>query len=140
MALRLREGFAEKEKKKESRNSFTLKAIPCFPLSPLLKCVRLPTVSQSVSERRSLTRRKWIFDPLSPTYSGCICDDLIRYLFLSDVSDISASPSSPPGLTVVTVEGGRAELPCDITAPMRGDSVYLVLWYRKDYSGTPIYR
>lgn len=42
------------------------------------------------------------------------------------------------GVSVVTVEGGRAELPCDITAPADGDSVYLVLWYRKD-SGTPIY-
>ena len=40
---------------------------------------------------------------------------------------------------VMTVEGGIAELPCDIQAPTIGDSVYLVLWYRKD-SGTPIYR
>ena len=40
---------------------------------------------------------------------------------------------------VMTVEGGIAELPCDIKAPTVGDSVYLVLWYRKD-SGTPIYR
>ena len=40
---------------------------------------------------------------------------------------------------VMTVEGGIAELPCDIKAPIAGDSVYLVLWYRKD-SGTPIYR
>ena len=39
----------------------------------------------------------------------------------------------------MTVEGGIAELPCDIKAPIPGDSVYLVLWYRKD-SGTPIYR
>ena len=29
-------------------------------------------------------------------------------------------------------------MPCDISAPAAGDSVYLVLWYRKD-SGTPIY-
>jgi hypothetical protein len=40
---------------------------------------------------------------------------------------------------VTTVESGIAELPCDIQAPSIGDSVYLVLWYRKD-SGTPIYR
>ncbi|CAB4064681.1 unnamed protein product [Lepeophtheirus salmonis] len=39
---------------------------------------------------------------------------------------------------VTTVEGGRVDLPCDITTPAIGDSVYLVLWYRKD-SGTPIY-
>ena len=37
----------------------------------------------------------------------------------------------------------QADLPCDITSGAAthsaGDSVYLVLWYRKD-SGTPIYR
>ena len=46
---------------------------------------------------------------------------------------------------VVTVEGGRAELPCDTSAPAAsaaaGDSIYLVLWYNSlDSSGTPIYR
>ena len=42
---------------------------------------------------------------------------------------------------VVTVEGGRAELPCDTSAPVPGDSIYLVLWYNSlDSSGTPIYR
>ena len=41
-------------------------------------------------------------------------------------------------ITVLTVEGGRADLPCDITAKNKDDSVYLVLWYRK--TGTPIYR
>ena len=42
---------------------------------------------------------------------------------------------------VVIVEGGRAELPCDTSAPVAGDSIYLVLWYRTlDSSGTPIYR
>jgi len=40
-------------------------------------------------------------------------------------------------ITVLTVEGGRADLPCDITAKNKDDSVYLVLWYRK--TGTPIY-
>ena len=49
------------------------------------------------------------------------------------------TPPSPPYL-VATVEGGQAELPCDIpSGPGVRDSVYLVLWYRKD-SGTPIYR
>ena len=42
---------------------------------------------------------------------------------------------------MVTVEGGRAELPCDTSAPAAGDSIYLVLWYNSlDSSGTPIYR
>ena len=41
-------------------------------------------------------------------------------------------------VVVTTVEGGQVDLPCDIRSPTPGDSVYLVLWYRKD-SGTPIY-
>jgi len=50
----------------------------------------------------------------------------------------SQAPDSP-AQTVATVEGGQADLPCDITSgPSTRDSVYLVLWYRKD-SGTPIY-
>ena len=65
----------------------------------------------------------------------------------------SRAPDSPP-FTVSTVEGewfsflfktnswvagGQANLPCDISSgPSTRDSVYLVLWYRKD-SGTPIY-
>ena len=47
--------------------------------------------------------------------------------------------STTTEVTVVTVEGGRADLPCDIEAKSKDDSVYLVLWYRKN-SGTPIYR
>ena len=51
----------------------------------------------------------------------------------------SQAPESPP-LRVARVEGGQADLPCDISSgPSARDSVYLVLWYRKD-SGTPIYR
>ncbi len=56
------------------------------------------------------------------------------------VAGAAAAAAAAAGLAVVTVEGGRAELPCDISAPARGDSVYLVLWYRKNFSGTPIYR
>jgi len=41
-------------------------------------------------------------------------------------------------IVVRSVEGGAVELPCDI-ASSNNDSVYLVLWYRKE-SGTPIYR
>ncbi|XP_059086678.1 roundabout homolog 1-like [Tigriopus californicus] len=46
--------------------------------------------------------------------------------------------SSADEIDIMTVEGGRAELPCNILAPTPGDSVYLVLWYRKE-SPTPIY-
>ena len=53
---------------------------------------------------------------------------------------MSSQPLSNPPYTVATVEGGQAELPCDIASgPGDRDNVYLVLWYRKD-SGTPIYR
>ncbi|XP_023337450.1 uncharacterized protein LOC111708348 [Eurytemora carolleeae] len=38
---------------------------------------------------------------------------------------------------VSSIEGEQARLPCDIHS-RKNDSVYLVLWYRKD-SGTPIY-
>ena len=44
---------------------------------------------------------------------------------------------------MMTSDWLQADLPCDITSGAAthsaGDSVYLVLWYRKD-SGTPIYR
>ena len=56
---------------------------------------------------------------------------------ISSKEDLGGSTSTE--VTVVTVEGGRADLPCDIEAKSKDDSVYLVLWYRKN-SGTPIYR
>lgn len=60
-------------------------------------------------------------------------------LLVSVGASRSQAPESPP-LTVSRVEGGQADLPCDISSgPSARDSVYLVLWYRKD-SGTPIYR
>ena len=34
--------------------------------------------------------------------------------------------------------GGEARLPCPLTPAQPGDSVYLVLWYKKD-DKTPIY-
>ena len=53
---------------------------------------------------------------------------------------VQTSETISPPYTVATVEGGQAELPCDIASgPGDRDNVYLVLWYRKD-SGTPIYR
>jgi len=63
---------------------------------------------------------------------------LLLYKVLGQVGGSgSRVPDSPP-YTVSTVEGGQAQLPCDITSGPGRDSVYLVLWYRKD-SGTPIY-
>ena len=38
-----------------------------------------------------------------------------------------------------TFSGGKAELPCNITRPSQDDNVTLVLWYRDDTNGIPIY-
>ncbi len=58
---------------------------------------------------------------------------------ISDPQEFTDETDVSGEATVVTVEGGRADLPCDIEAKSQDDSVYLVLWYRKN-SGTPIYR
>eukprot|EP00095_Tigriopus_kingsejongensis_P004299 snap_masked-scaffold346_size200932-processed-gene-0.5 protein:Tk04299 transcript:snap_masked-scaffold346_size200932-processed-gene-0.5-mRNA-1 annotation:"RT01315p" len=57
---------------------------------------------------------------------------------VSVMTQIIRDSSATDEVDIVTVEGGRAELPCDISAPSPGDSVYLVLWYRQE-SRTPIY-
>ena len=41
-------------------------------------------------------------------------------------------------INVSAVEGQTAELPCDVTPPMAGDELRLVLWYHGT-GGTPIY-
>ena len=41
---------------------------------------------------------------------------------------------------VIAVEGLSTKLPCDVTPPKQGEQVYLVLWYRQDDGGEPIYR
>ena len=40
---------------------------------------------------------------------------------------------------IIMIINHQAMLPCNISSGPASDSVYLVLWYRKD-SGTPIYR
>ena len=40
---------------------------------------------------------------------------------------------------VIGVVGGRAEIPCDLTAPFPSDEPHIILFY-KDAFGTPIYR
>ena len=42
-------------------------------------------------------------------------------------------------VSVWSVTGHRAFLPCDLTPPTKTELVYLVLWYRGD-EGEPIYR
>ena len=41
---------------------------------------------------------------------------------------------------LIAVEGHPTQLPCDVTPPKPGEQVYLVLWYRHDDGGEPIYR
>ena len=79
-----------------------------------------------------------------PPYCYCLIEK--KSFFNSHFSsffipEAQKSNTAPPEaeVTVLTVEGGRADLPCDIAAKSKDDSVYLVLWYRKN-SGTPIYR
>ncbi|XP_063590381.1 uncharacterized protein LOC134767253 [Penaeus indicus] len=44
-----------------------------------------------------------------------------------------------PITSTVSVAGEASVLPCNISSPLRGDSVQLVLWYR-DHVSTPIFR
>jgi len=61
---------------------------------------------------------------------------VLALFFIAPATGGRASDSAP--FPVATVEGGQAMLPCNISSGPASDSVYLVLWYRKD-SGTPIY-
>jgi hypothetical protein len=61
--------------------------------------------------------------------------------FISTVSSFSSSPNNAieTTQTIYGVVGGKASLPCNITAPTPDDAVSLILWYKED-STTPIYR
>ena len=45
---------------------------------------------------------------------------------------------SAPEQSVSAVQGSSVELPCNLTAPIRGDKVRLVLWFKNE-SSLPIY-
>jgi hypothetical protein len=45
----------------------------------------------------------------------------------------------PEPQLVWAVQGQDAELPCDVTPPVLGDRVNMVLWF-KDNAGIPLYR
>ena len=45
-----------------------------------------------------------------------------------------------PTEEIIAVEGLSTQLPCDVTPPKPGEQVYLVLWYRQEDGGEPIYR
>ena len=95
----------------------------------------------------TLVPRSKIENPTQKILKLHASDFLLRFLtlncnFVTDptgASNVDENSSTNGEATVVTVEGGRADLPCDIEAKSQDDSVYLVLWYRKN-SGTPIYR
>jgi|LakMenEpi03Aug12_release.lakeMendotaPanAssembly.Ray.scaffolds.fasta_scaffold1698021_2 hypothetical protein len=48
--------------------------------------------------------------------------------------------SAPEIDSLIGVQGHPVELPCDLTPPNPNEQVYLVLWYRQDEGGEPIYR
>ncbi|XP_050712530.1 hemicentin-1-like [Eriocheir sinensis] len=66
---------------------------------------------------------------------------LLHHLLLLLVASLTAAqlPQEPGQVAqVVVVEGGRARLPCDVTAPHPGDTPILVLLYN-GVTGMPIY-
>lgn len=42
-------------------------------------------------------------------------------------------------MDVVSVEGYQVDLPCDLSPRARNEELNMVLWYRSDMEGTPIY-
>ena len=57
-------------------------------------------------------------------------------LFKSNLKSIFSF--SAPEQSVSAVQGSSVELPCNLTAPIRGDKVRLVLWFKNE-SSLPIY-
>ena len=57
------------------------------------------------------------------------------YIFLTFFFDFSFPV---PETSVSAVQGSSVELPCNLTAPIYGDKVRLVLWFKND-SNLPIY-
>ena len=63
--------------------------------------------------------------------------DLVEY-FLYVTTDLSFFFFPVPETSVSAVQGSSVELPCNLTAPIYGDKVRLVLWFKND-SNLPIY-
>jgi hypothetical protein len=71
--------------------------------------------------------------PVGLLYSAAVAyvkTNLLAFTFLA-VTNIEQ---------LIAVEGHPTQLPCDMTPPKPGEQVYLVLWYRQDEGGEPIYR
>ena len=104
-----------------------------------------PRMSTSRSRTRLLHHHRRL--------SFCKCDflfetrmHLILHLLLMSLIVTSVTTFSSTSLssiettqTIYGVVGGKASLPCNITAPTADDAVSLILWYKED-STTPIYR
>ena len=86
----------------------------------------------------------------SSTYSVVVCTvvELAEYCSTTNKPDISlmffsdpyffSFSFSVPEISVSAVQGSSVELPCNLTAPIYGDKVRLVLWFKND-SSLPIY-
>ena len=67
-----------------------------------------------------------IVQPASQTFFDVFLTPLFLFFF------------SVPEVSVSAVQGSSVELPCNLTAPIFGDRVRLVLWFKND-SNRPIY-
>ena len=126
--------FRGKDGKRRRRLSFIftcLHNLLSYHIKAAVRCTLVPRSKIENPESLFFMRQKTDF--LTQILQFCVTDP-------TGGSNVDENTSSDNGdATVVTVEGGRADLPCDIEAKSADDSVYLVLWYRKN-SGTPIYR
>ena len=67
-----------------------------------------------------------------------------KLLKTEDLASCSKSVCSPLMMylnydsSIISLSGGEARLPCDLVPSQPGDSVYLVLWYKKN-GKTPIF-
>ena len=123
--------LGEKMESEEDWASFSLVCTIFYHIISAVRCTLVPRSKIENPESLFFMRQKTDF--LTQILQFCVTDP-------TGGSNVDENTSSDNGeATVVTVEGGRADLPCDIEAKSADDSVYLVLWYRKN-SGTPIYR